>query len=555
MNSKTFKRVIIGIVILALCISAYFLLQDKGKNVNTLNTESALRQLDDLYSRVMVIKQTPRKDADFVANDENAELLAVLPDISEYPFIVNPTTSNFLTIYASPEKANWLVNVAKKFNDSEIKINGQPISVGIRAVQSNLAADFISSGKYSPDLLIPTSEIYGDLLMAQGAKATLIEKRLVGNVSGVVITKNKNDELIKKNGSITVQNIIDSVLGGSLALGYVSPTNHEDGFNFILTLLSTSDSANPLSDGAIATLRKVQDKIPFVSYDNEQLKSSLNGGTLDAIILNYQEYASSTLKQFYQFAPIGVRQDSPVYEIGDLSELKKQISAKFVDFCKSADSQKVAKDAGFNNLEEYSYVNTLNGVTIDQAQEIYKKEKNGSSDLTAVFIADISGSMEGSPILNLKAGLNRLISAISPNVNVGFVTFSDDVTINVPIAKFDNTQRAYFSNSVKSLSTVGSTALFDAVVVGERMLMDAKLRNPNTKLVLIVLSDGEPNRGLKFEEIEKVTRSLKVPVCTIGYNANLDVLKQLSDINEAPALDADSENIIHRLESLFNSQM
>jgi Ca-activated chloride channel family protein len=542
-------------VILALIISAYLLLQDKGKNVNTLNTESALRQLDDLYSRVMIIKQTPRKDADFVANDENAELLAVLPDISEYPFIVNPTTSNFLTIYASPEKTNWLITVAKKFNDSEIKIDGKPISVGIRAVQSNLAADFISSGKYSPDLYIPTSEIYGDLLMAQGAKATLIEKRLVGNVSGVVITKNKNDELIKKNGSITVQNIIDSVLGGSLALGYVSPTNHEDGFNFILTLLSTSDSANPLSDGAIATLRKVQDKIPFVSYDNEQLKSSLNGGTLDAIILNYQEYASSTLKQFYQFAPIGVRQDSPVYEIGDLSELKKQISAKFVDFCKSADSQKAAKDAGFNNLEEYSYVNTLNGVTIDQAQEIYKKEKNGSSDLTAVFIADISGSMEGSPILNLKAGLNRLISAISPNVNVGFVTFSDDVTINVPIAKFDNTQRAYFSNSVKSLSTVGSTALFDAVVVGERMLMDAKLRNPNTKLVLIVLSDGEPNRGFKFEEIEKVTRSLKVPVCTIGYNANLDVLKQLSDINEAPALDADSENIIHRLESLFNSQM
>ena len=97
--------------------------------------------------------------------------------------------------------------------------------------------------------------------------------------------------------------------------------------------------------------------------------------------------------------------------------------------------------------------------------------------------------------------------------------------------------------------------MFDAIVVAEKMLMEEQKKNPNTKLMLFVLTDGETNRGYSFNNIEKVTRGIKVPIYTIGYNADIDILKKVSNINEAATMNAENDNIIYKLESLFNSQM
>ena len=97
--------------------------------------------------------------------------------------------------------------------------------------------------------------------------------------------------------------------------------------------------------------------------------------------------------------------------------------------------------------------------------------------------------------------------------------------------------------------------MYDAIIVAEKMLIEEQAKNPNTKIMLFVLTDGETNRGHSFSDIEKITSGLKVPVYTIGYNADIDILKELSNINEAATMNAETDNIIYRLESLFNSQM
>ena len=207
-------------------------------------------------------------------------------------------------------------------------------------------------------------------------------------------------------------------------------------------------------------------------------------------------------------------------------------------------------------MQDYTYSGyQYKAGEVETAQNLWKKEKNGSNDLTAVFVADISGSMEGSPMLKLKASLNRASTFIDENTNIGLVTFSDSVNIALPIAKFDNTQKAYFVNAVKSMKASGGTAMFDAIVVAEQMLMEQQKKNPNTRTMIFVLTDGESNRGYSFEDIQEVSKGLRIPIYTIGYNADIDVLKEVSDINEASTMDADSDNVIYKLESLFNSQM
>jgi len=192
---------------------------------------------------------------------------------------------------------------------------------------------------------------------------------------------------------------------------------------------------------------------------------------------------------------------------------------------------------------------------ITRAQKLWKDKKDSGQTIAAVFVADVSGSMDGSPLLKLKASLNRAATFIDLDTNVGLVTFSDAVDIALPIAKFDIDQKSYFSNAVKSMTAGGGTAMFDAITVAMKMLTDAQERNPNTKIMLFVLTDGETNRGYELRDVESVIRDLRIPIYTIGYNADIDVLQELSDINEATTMNADTDDVIYKLHSLFNAQM
>lgn len=551
MKNNTLKLALMAVFVFGLIYGIVSLTQNWGKNKDTIDTEASIKKLNEMYSKLNVNKLTPRRDRDFFDDDEDT--IAILPDISEYPFIVNPTTDNFLTIYSSPEKESWLIDVAVKFNKSGAAVSGNPVSVGIRSIPSGLGADFISSGKYRPDVFAPSSELYGEMLTGKGVKVNLLNKRMAGNAAGIVLFKKVNDAL----GSPDIKTIIDRIAGGGLDIGYTNPASNAEGLNFILTTLYAFDANNPVGSSSVLKFQKFQDNIPYVAYDPVQLKDSTLGGTLDGFVSDYKTFNSSPeLKSSYVFIPFGVRHDQPVYEIGELSELKKQIASRFVDYCKTPESQKTASDKGLNGLEDYLYeLAKPEGTTVLQALEIWKREKSGTSDLTAVFVADVSGSMEGSPLLKLKASLNRAATFIDPNTNIGLVTFSDNANIALPIAKFDNNQKAYFTNAVKSMAAGGGTAMFDAIIVAQKMLMDAKERNPNTRLMLFVLTDGENNRGYSFKETANVTRGLKIPIYTIGYNANISILQNLSSINEAATMNAETDDIIYKLQNLLNAQL
>jgi Ca-activated chloride channel family protein len=97
--------------------------------------------------------------------------------------------------------------------------------------------------------------------------------------------------------------------------------------------------------------------------------------------------------------------------------------------------------------------------------------------------------------------------------------------------------------------------MFDAIVAASKMLMEEKAKDPNAKLMLFVLSDGETNCGHSLNDIEGMIKSLKIPIYTIGYNADIKVLQNLSNINEAASINADSDDVVYKLGSLFNAQM
>ena len=72
----------------------------------------------------------------------------------------------------------------------------------------------------------------------------------------------------------------------------------------------------------------------------------------------------------------------------------------------------------------------------------------------------------------------------------------------------------------------------------------------------LALSDGAENGSVtSFDRIKKDIYGLQIPIYTIGYNADVDALNQLSTINEAATINAGTDDVVYQLKNLFNSNL
>lgn len=551
--------IVMAIIIFGVIYGGITLTKNWGKSKETISKENATGKLKKICKDININEVEPRKaPIDLGVKD----VKDTIPNIDKYPAKVENTTDSYIEIFSTGEKAGngkdgWLIDVANNFNESKFEINGKIISVKVREIASGLGMDYIISEKYLPDAYSPSNELWGEMIKANGKTIELCDDRMVGNVAGILISKEKYDELIKKYGAINLKNITQAVANGEINMGYTNPFASATGLNFLVSTLATFDSSNPLSEKAIDGFNEFQNNIPLIAYTTLQLRNSAESGILDGFIMEYQTYINSPeLKIDYIFTPFGYRHDSPLYSVGNLSNEKKEILNKFIEFYKQDKYQELAVKDGFNALEDYKCeIENLDGNTILQAQKLWKENKNGDKPIVAVFVADVSGSMEGEPLNELKKSLLNGSRYIGEENSIGLVTYSNDVNINLPIEKFDLNQRSLFTGAVQDMDASGGTATFDAIAVAVQMLLDEKEKNPDAKLMLFVLSDGETNIGHSLDDLREILESVKIPVHTIGYNANIEALENISRINEATSINADSDDVIYKLGSLFNAEM
>lgn len=551
--------IVMAIIIFGVIYGGITLTKNWGKSKETISKENATGKLKKICKDININEVEPRKaPIDLGVKD----VKDTIPNIDKYPAKVENTTDSYIEIFSTGEKAGngkdgWLIDVANNFNESKFEINGKIISVKVREIASGLGMDYIISEKYLPDAYSPSNELWGEIIKANGKTIELCDDRMVGNVAGILISKEKYDELIKKYGAINLKNITQAVANGEINMGYTNPFASATGLNFLVSTLATFDSSNPLSEKAIDGFNEFQNNIPLIAYTTLQLRNSAESGILDGFIMEYQTYINSPeLKTNYIFTPFGYRHDSPLYSVGNLSNEKKEILNKFIEFYKQDKYQELAVKDGFNALEDYKCeIENLDGNTILQAQKLWKENKNGDKPIVAVFVADVSESMEGEPLNELKKSLLNGSRYIGEENSIGLVTYSNDVNINLPIEKFDLNQRSLFTGAVQDMDASGGTATFDAIAVAVQMLLDEKEKNPDAKLMLFVLSDGETNIGHSLDDLREILESVKIPVHTIGYNANIEALENISRINEATSINADSDDVIYKLGSLFNAEM
>lgn len=549
-NKVIFAGIVLVIVVIAAII--FGLGSKLVKQVTTVNEKS----LDEMLENIDVAEVTPVKGS---VNLGNTSLYDELPEIDKYPLQVTGNADIVLEVFSSGEKAgsgyeSWLIDVANDFNNSGVTTqSGKSVAISVRQMSSGMGADYIISNKYLPDLYTPSNELFGKYVETNGGAIEVVSDRLVGNTAGILVDKNKGYDSLSK--------VAEAVAGNKMNLGYTNPQTSASGLNFLISILKNYDKDNMLSDTAAQKFSDFQNNIPFVAFTTMQMRDSAKNGTLDGMIMEYQTYINEEdLEGKYDFIPYGIRHDNPLYGVStklDESADKREAAQLFGEFCANGSSQKLASEKGFNNNEDYQSEYEVTGADITQVLELYKKKKDSGKDIIAVFVADCSGSMDGEPINQLRESLSNGAQYINDNNYIGLVSYSDSVTIELPIAEFDLNQRAYFQGALDNLQAWGGTASYDAVLVATNMIKQAKADHPDAKVMLFLLSDGMANEGYTLENITGVLKEEKIPVYTISYTseADKDAMQQLSNINEAASIDADSDDIIYKIKSLFNSQM
>ena len=493
-----------------------------------------------------------------------------MPDISTYPLTAKGDGSIDVEIASSTEKAvadtdsvktdSWLLHMALAFNAQMPTINGQTVSVSIRPLASGTATDYILSGEYVPEAFTPSNELWAEMIKSKGIPIEMAAKRLCGNTAGLLIKPEAYEMMLEKYTEITMQTALKAVIAGDLLMGYTNPYTSSTGLNNLICMLYAIDPQNLTSEKAASELSAFQALIPSTSYTTAELINKAANGTLDCLSMEYQAYSFKSEFRDWKFIPFGVRHDSPIYTIGNISEEKRQALSLFIDFCLRPENQAEAKAKyGFNEFDSYSAESMpIDGGMLIQAQSIWKKAKDAGRPVIAVFIADESGSMEGTPIKELKTSLKHASQYISSTNYIGLVGYSSDVRIYLPVSRFEAAQRNKFLNAVDYLSASGSTATYNAILVGLEMLVNAKKEVPNAKLMMFVLSDGDSTKGSRyyaFEKVEPVIRGLGIPIHALGYNVSNNELKELAAINEASYIGTSMDDIVYQLKNIFNAQM
>jgi len=568
-----FKAFAILIAIAVAAVVAVTLLQSRGGfNLGfggDLTYDEASSRLDKLVQDVNWSEELVQRKAN-VTLGQKADIKDSLPPIAQFPMAVAPPSlvnDVAVEIFVSTEKSGsgtdgWMVDVANDFNAGNVRLSGgKTARVKIRKIASGTGYEFIAARKYLPEAFSPSNHLWIRMAAAHGVRMTPVRETTVVNLAGVVMKNTVADKLKSTRGAVDIKSLIDAVLQGEMAMGYTNPFASSTGLNFLVTVLVTfadGDQTKMLTSEVASAFEAFQRGVPFVGETTLQLRESVrNDGSLDAFVMEYQTFVKTAeLQSGYQFVPFGFAHDNPLYAVGDITPEEAEVLEKFAAFSEQPKYRSLAQEYGFNpslTLEQPYAIPS--GDNLIRAQEIWKTKKDAGRPIAAVFLCDVSGSMAGTRIQGVRQALIEGADFISEGNSIGLVFFDDRVRVVLPVKKFNLNHKAAFIAAAEDMVPGGGTAMYDGIAVALSQLAKAKQADPNVKPVLFVLTDGETNGGMGFGDMEAVVKGLRVPIYTIGYEADFDELKRVSGLVEAATINASEGEIRYKIGSLLNAQM
>jgi Ca-activated chloride channel homolog len=134
---------------------------------------------------------------------------------------------------------------------------------------------------------------------------------------------------------------------------------------------------------------------------------------------------------------------------------------------------------------------------------------------TSIYLLDVSGSMRGTRIEQVKHALEILTGAEANSVTARFVRFQRrERVVLVPFSSFPASAARFSFEDAKSeadsyqalrdyatgLHAQGGTAIYSALETAYALAQAELARDPDRVVTVVLLTDGENNQGVSYED-------------------------------------------------------
>ena len=161
------------------------------------------------------------------------------------------------------------------------------------------------------------------------------------------------------------------------------------------------------------------------------------------------------------------------------------------------------------------------------APEVQQPVRTTSDERDIVLVLDTSGSMYGTPITELKEASYKFVSTIlDEDASIGVVKYSGSATM---VSDF-SVSEGQLQDNISYLWADGNTNIEAGLKTAEEMLQNSNAK----KKIIVLMSDGIPNRGKEGEDLISYADSIKaqgVSIYTLGFFEDLG-----TDLYSAQAL-------------------
>ncbi len=505
-----------------------------------------------------------------------------------------------ISFYSSSAKKSWIEAMTARFNAEGHKVGDKTVLVKAFHGNSGEQLDDLKSGKIKPDLWSPGDESWlalGEAYFRDVKQMKLFdEMKPLLNVPLVIAMWEPMAQALGYPKPIGWRDVAKVAMDPK---GWASAGNpqwgafrwghaHPDANSGFLTVASeiyavlqktsgmtTADLANP---AAISFLKGFEGAVEHYGLSNtwiDDLMRRKGPGYLSATVQYENTIIEGNLKygnKPYKLVAVYPSEGCffarhPVAIIkGEWMTPEREAAAKlFVDFLLSPEAQKAAMemgvrpiakmppaapfDAGHGVMADVSAVKAFEVPGEDVLKRLRDLWESVKVPATVVLILDRSGSMQGEPMENAKAGAVQFIRAMKPRDRVQVVVFSDQVTPLSDVCEIASCGED-LGQKVSTVFAEGGTALYDSIAAYYKELSAIKKSGEKRRYAILVLTDGDDTKSsLSFEDLMAVFpkgEDYDVPkVYTIAYGgeAKKDLLAQISNKTNARLFESSAAEI------------
>ena len=486
-----------------------------------------------------------------------------------------PRNAVLVEVVANTSLTPWLQSAIDNFNKAKIETAaGKPVFVSLNPVESGQAVADMTTGADLPALWIPDSEVWANVLAERGQPSFQGNCVSVAESPLVIAMWRPIAESLGWPGRSLGWLDIGSLaadpsawayysggqFGPTLRMGHTHPGLSGTGTSTLLAIVQAAESKvdavtveeiqQPIVQASVSAFEGI---VSWFSTSTDQLGQTMGErgiGYLGAAVM----YESTVVHYgggdpdivpIYPFEGTFVA-THPACVNGSASAETQEAATLFRDYLLEQEAQQLAVANGLRPVNESVIVgaplDAAHGVdpsqpevvfsppTVDTIYAVQDLWQAARKDVNLVMILDVSGSMDGNKIKNMRRAAIQFVEQMGDDDFITIVAFSSQPIVLIHHEQVGLT-RENVIRTIESLEASGDTALYDAIGMGANSI--ANTTSSQTSNAMVVLTDGLDNNSFQYtfdQYLIETATANDTTVFTIAYgnDADREVLAELA---------------------------